>query len=600
MAALRLAGFDGLIPRMSPTLMGDQFAQVASNVKLYSKELRYWRGPKLTYTPPPAAYQTLYRLFSSAGASAFLLWTNVVDVAVSPGADPNGETRIYYTGDGAPKKTNWAMATGGAEPYPSTSMPMGVTAPTVAPTLALTPDGTGVVETRAYAYTVVSKFGQVSAESAPSPPSTINVKPVGATVVVSGFGAPVTAENITTRRIYRTVVGATTTDYEFVAEIPVATTSFNDNLTVAQLQNVIPSVGWLPPPVDLIGLIALPGGSLCGFVNNTVYFSEPYYPHAWPLAYAINIPVMKIVGLAAVGSSVAVMTGTSPYFIHGGEPGQMYVEKVQMQEPCTDKSTIAADEDGVVYASPNGLVILSANQRSLATTNLFTADEWRPMVPTNMKAAILEGRYFGVFPGESPPRALLLSRTDPPALSFMQLPARALHTDARNGLLFFVHDTDFRVYQLDADEAAPLAYEWKSKRFFSETAQTYSLLRVDADYSQLGNDATYAQDLQDAIDHNTAAFAAGDLMGSINAVPLNTWDINGSVLWNLPGRFSSRTLQIILRGDDDVIQATLRPFSLDPLRVPSFKSREFTVDILGNIPVRSVHLATTIEELHGT
>src|SRR5678816_1508895 len=117
MAAIRVLGFDGLIPRMSPTLMGEQFAQIASNVKLYSKELRFWRGPKLApdTNAPPANYQTLYRLFHSTGATAFLLWTTDVDVAISPVADTTGETRIYYTGDGAPKKTNWAMATGGAD-----------------------------------------------------------------------------------------------------------------------------------------------------------------------------------------------------------------------------------------------------------------------------------------------------------------------------------------------------------------------------------------------------------------------------------------------------------------------------------------------------
>ena len=115
MSAIRVQAFDGLIPKLSPTLLGDTFAQIASNVKLYSKELRYWRGPLLVHTPPPAPYRTLYRLFNNAGASVFLLWLTDVDVVPSPVADTS-ESRIYYTGDGPPKKTNYAMATSGGEP----------------------------------------------------------------------------------------------------------------------------------------------------------------------------------------------------------------------------------------------------------------------------------------------------------------------------------------------------------------------------------------------------------------------------------------------------------------------------------------------------
>jgi hypothetical protein len=606
MAAIRVLGFDGLIPRASPTLMGDQFAQVASNVKLYAKELRFWRGPVAVQDqPPPAAYKTLYRLFHSTGATAFLVWLNEVDVAVSPVADTTGETRIYYTGDGAPKKTNWAMATGGAQPYPSAFMDMGVPRPTGAPGLTLVTDGTGTLETRSYVYTLVQQFGAIQAEGAPSPPSTIDVHPLGSTVRIDGFtGWPDSAQqNVRAIRIYRTVVGVSTVSYQFVTELPHVPGGsgefYNDSLTVAQLGEVISSTSFVGPPVDLAGLIALPSGALAGFVGNTVYFSEPYFPHAWPVAYAITIPVMKIVGLGAVGSSVAVMTGTTPFFIHGGIPGQMYVEKVPLEEPCVAKPTIATDEDGIVYASPNGLVGLSPSNRGLMTTGLFTADEWRPLIPSTMVAEVLQGRYFGVFPNENPSRALILSKNDPPALSFMNLPALALHTDARNGILFYVHDLDHKIYQLDADEITPLNYEWKSKRFFHDQAVTFSLMRVDADYGQIADEAAYEAAYAAAVAANSGLFAQ-DLQGANDATAIDTFDINGSIMHNLPQRGSSRTLQVVLRGDDGIVHANLQPFSLDPFRIPPFKSRQLEITILGNVNVRSLHMATTMEELLAT
>jgi hypothetical protein len=598
MTSIRVLGFDGLIPKLSPSLLGENFAQVASNVKLYSKELRFWRGPLLAYAPPPAAYKTLYRLFNSVGGSVFLLWLTEVDVAVSPVADTT-ESRIYYTGDGTPKKTNYAMATSGAEPYPSAStgfMEMGVPAPLTAPTLALTPDGTGTVETRAYVYTYISHFGAVSAESAPSPAASIDVKPTGATVTVSGFAAPPAGYNITSRRIYRTVVGASTVTYQFVEEVILATASYPDSKTVAQLGEVLGTIGWLPPPATLAGLVSLPGGALAGFVGNTVYFSEPYHPHAWPLKYAITLPVNKIVGLGVVGSSVAVMSDTQPFFIHGGDPGSMYTEKVPLQEPCVAKATIAADEDGVVYASPNGLVLLSAQTRGLVTNTLFTYDEWRPLVPATMKSVVMEGRYFGVFPNETPSRCLILSRGDPPALSYMNMPALCMHVDARNGFLFYVNDHDNFVYQLDADDETPMNYEWRSKRWFVDQAQTFSLLRLDADFGQVLSAEAFQAAYDAAVAWNTAHFP-GPLMGAMNEVPINTWDVNGSILLNLPRRASSRTVQVVIYGDDHNVVANLTPYTLDPIRVPPFKCRQLELAILGNINVRSLHLATTIEEL---
>ena len=142
------------------------------------------------------------------------------------------------------------------------------------------------------------------------------------------------------------------------------------------------------------------------------------------------------------------------------------------------------------------MLLSSANRGIVTVDSLFTADEWRPLIPATMHATVMVGRYFGVFPNETPSRALILSRKDPPALSFMNLPAAAMHVDARNGFLFYVHDgTDpavlGKVYQLDADAVTPLNYTWRSKRFFVDQAQTFSLMRLDADYSQVQDQAAF-------------------------------------------------------------------------------------------------------------
>jgi hypothetical protein len=598
MTALRVRAFDGLVPKLSPTLLGDNFAQRAENVKLYSGELRYWRGPTRVHDSPGTGYQSLYRLYNSAGASVFLLWSTNVDVAAGPVADTT-DSRIYYTGSGTPKKTNYALATSGAEPYPTSYLEMGLPKPSAAPAATVTVAGTGTAETRAYVFTWVSTFGALKEESQPSDPATVTVQPVGATVRINGFpAAPAGAYNITHRRIYRTVVGSASVSYEFVAEIAIGTTLYDDSLTAAQLGEVLATEGWTPPPATLAGLVALPSGTLAGFVGNTVYFSEPYFPHAWPVAYAITLPVANIIGLGVLGSSLAVMTDTIPIFIHGGIPGEMYTEQVQLNEPCIAKATITGDADSVIYASPNGLVGLASNGRGLLTANLFTTDEWSSLIPATMKAVVYQGRYIGLFPDEVPSRAMILSRNDPPALSFIQMPADAMHVDARNGLLFYVDAITGDVYQLDADNNQPVSFEWRSKRWQLEAATTFSCLRLDADYSQLTDAAAYNAQAAAIAAYNASVFA-GNLAGALGASAVNTFDVNGSLMQNQPELASSRTAQVVIYGDGEVV-ANVTLDSLDPIRLPPFKARELELAIFGNVYVRSLHIASTMEELRGT
>ncbi|WP_230685400.1 hypothetical protein, partial [Streptococcus pneumoniae] len=75
----------------------------------------------------------------------------------------------YYTGDGTPKWTDNSIGLTGGPPYPQASRELAVPAPTTAPAIALTTDGTGTDATRYYVETFVNDLGW---ESAPSPIST--------------------------------------------------------------------------------------------------------------------------------------------------------------------------------------------------------------------------------------------------------------------------------------------------------------------------------------------------------------------------------------------------------------------------------------------
>ena len=594
MPQLKILGFDGVVPRMSATMLGDSQAQVASNVKLYSRELRYWRGPALDFNPSISSIKSIYHYYSADPDPIWLTWQTDVDVCTSPMTDAS-DYRIYYTGDGVPKKSNYSLITTGTGAYPRASLNMGVPAPTGAPTATRVGSGTTNAESRYYVYTYVSTFGSVKEESAPSPPSNLVTIYTGDSCTVNGFTtAPTSGYNITHKRIYRTVTGATTDSYEFVAEIAVATTSYSDSLTAAQLGEVLPTIGWSPPPDTLAGLIPLPSGALAGFSGDTVYFSEPFYPHAWPLAYALNVPY-RIKGLGIYGTSVVVMTERYPYIINGGIPGAMSVERVPILEPCVSKQSIVSDEFGVVYASPNGLVGIGAESRSVTTNALFRRDEWQAQSPDKIAGVVVDSKYFAIYPTSTDAQAMVLSRDDIPALSYIDVFASALHVDSRTGKLYFCDSGDDSIYELDANELIPLPYEWKSKRFVLPQATSFSCIKLDADFSQADVSAAYQAQV-DAITASNATLFSGSLNGVLNTTAINTYDINGSVLANIPLFAAARTVQVDIYGDGALV-ATTTISSFDPLRLTPFKSRTIEVKITGNVNVRSVALATTVPEL---
>ena len=187
------------------------------------------------------------------------------------------EFRIYYSENGACKKTNYELcsdATGedaeDAPPYKW--LHMGVPYPTQKLIITATrvpndpdqwaedhPDedyeeySADNTDNRVYVYTYVSEFGDIEEESAPSDPTEIVCDTVGGSVHITGFGdAPTDHYNITKVRLYRAVTGSSTTIYMLVDEMELedhkfpesgrslngvdwADSTYNDTRTVAQL-----------------------------------------------------------------------------------------------------------------------------------------------------------------------------------------------------------------------------------------------------------------------------------------------------------------------------------------------------------------------------
>jgi hypothetical protein len=603
MPYIQLQNFSGIAPRTGPTQLEPNQAQIAVNVRETSKELRSWKKEVVEYTPNYTNVQTIYKLYNTpTGTYKWLEWTTDVDIAVGPVGDIT-ESRIYYTGDGTPKKTNWALATtsgAGTKPFPNAYYNMGVLAPAAAPTLVKSGGSGTVHEDRAYVYTNISTFGSVQEESAPSPAGTVSSVEPNATVTVSGFSSvAVSGYNITSRRIYRSVTGTGSVVYAFVAEIPVATASYADTVLAINLGGTLESLYYTEPPSTLQGIVAMANGILVGFTGNQVWFCEPYLPHAWPSNYMMTVND-EIVGLGAFDSSVVVLTKHQPFVITGTSPGGMSQVKLPMMQPCVSKKSITTDQYGILYASPNGLVSIASGTQDVVTTALYTREEWQALNPSSLVSKVYNNLYIGFYTTGGVTKSIVISRGDIPPLFIFDYSASALFVDHQNANIYAVSTIDNLVYQLDADTNNNTFYEWMSKKFVMPNPVNFAAFKVIANYDYISDGIAYNNLIASIIAENQALFAAagGNLESTVNGSVFNLFPVNGSILTSIPGSPAvTRTITIFIYGDGNLIYTT-GVTTQEPIRIPAtVKAYTYEIKISGNAPVRGFDMATSIGEL---
>lgn len=610
MPNIRLDSFSGISPRTGPADLAPNQAQVAKNTKLQSGDIRPWRKPLLAYTPGLGDVRTIYRMLNpSTSATAWLEWGTDVNVVSGPVADTS-EVRVYYTGDSTPRKTNWNLATTsgtGSKPFPNAYLQMGVPAPAAAPTLAAS-GGTAPTETRAYVYTYISTFGSVLEESGPSPAGTVTCNSSGATVTVSAFStAPTTAAgyNITAIRVYRSITGTSSVSYQYVGTVSVtpgtgvASGSFSDTTTAANLGVVLPSLYYLPPPSDLKGLVAMPNGVLAGFTGNQVWFCEPYLPHAWPSSYMLTVGA-PIVGLGVFGQSLVVCTTSNPYLISGSTPGGMTQEKLPLNEPCVSKKSIVGDQFGVLYASPNGVVSIAPGSMDVISRPLMTRDEWQAYAPTTIIGAIYQNMYMAFYESGTTKSCLVFMRGDSPPLITLENDAKAVFVESTTANVF-VAQSDNKIYQLDGDTVNNMFFEWMSKKFILPSPVNFAALKAQADWAYISDAGAYNAVLAQIVAANQAIWAAGgSLKSTVDATPLNGLLLNGSTLTPQPAQADVRNVQVIVRADEAQIFSTSIT-SGEPVRMPAAsKAYVYEVRITGNTSVRTFNMATSIGELRAS
>jgi len=411
------------------------------------------------------------------------------------------------------------------------------------------------------------------------------------------------------KRIYRVLTGSAGAEFQFVAEIAVATTTYNDTKAASALGEILPSEDWEMPPVNMIGMGSAANGVMFGFSKNELCLSESFRPHAWPSKYRVAF-TRDIVAVESYSSGIVVATKGKPGVVIGSTPGTMQPDDIEVIEPCLSKRGTAGMAFGVIYPSPNGWVLSGVGGTAVASQDVVTKTEFETFFPATMLAVAYQGRYFAWYTnGSGVVRGLVFDKSGQGAvLTPLQQAADAAWTDPETGELYIVHDG--KIKKWDGDTFNNLPFEWRSKVITLPDLVNLGAARVRAKYDDLADSA--AEDAQEALD---AAYNADILnnpevwpgqsntRGDFGGNMLGEFMLGGSLLRDSSfATFDNRSLQFQLYAADDegdmVLRHTKNLTNDRAFKLPDgYMSADFEVQLLGNIDARGFEVAETMREL---
>lgn len=532
MTFIRQENFGGIAPKVDPRRLSDELAQEAENCLFEENTLRSLREPATTGANLNVGTDTIFRY-----QGAWLQFSEPTHAVLSPVVN-DVHQRVYITDSTYPKVRSGAGVYRLGVPAPGT--------PTVSgPVVIEDPDTLVEVETVYYVVTVVDGFG---AEGPPCLPTIGKLRNRNEPLSVTFTTKPSGDYNLgagAKLRIYRSNSGTESTVFQFAGEVPFFSQGFTDNVLNEELQEVLPSTTWSGPPDDnsslwpdgpLQGMEYGPNGILSGFSKRTVYFSEPYLPHAWPTEYSITIRD-EIKATKWISAGLLVVTNGIPVLITGAHPASMTVFEPEKGYACSSARSLVDMGGWAIYQSPDGLIAVEGLKFILLTEEFYTNNLWRGQVPTNSIGGNSEGRYVLFWDNGAGERQGLVF--DPlagkNAITTTSLYSGLAYHDMPTGNLL-VRDPDSNTVAV-FDAGGKLPYVWRSKIYTLPTPTNFAFLELVANNYPV-----------------QVVLKAGDRWGQINTV------FSGNVaerIVPLPSGFESLSWSIEVSGTQEIVYAGL-------------------------------------------
>ena len=379
----------GRRPLVSPRLLEQHMSQTAENCEFDTGKLVAVKDPTQVTDHGVLVPKTLWKM----GASMIIFPNGEENTVVDSPVDESNN-RIFWTDGVLPKQSDdtlWGEATWWRR--------LGVKPPAVAPTVTVSGvAGDDIQDYVSYVFTMVTTWGE---ESAPSPASAIATIKSDQYVDLSVLTTPSTSYNtFQYKRIYRLASGTQGAEYQYLAQIAYADTTYQDKGSGNALKEVetdiIETTDWALPPAGLKGLAPAHNGMFIGYDGKELYISEPNFAYAWPADYVRTFDT-DIQGIGSFNQYIIVVTKKYCYVLTGSHPLSMVKSKMGNPQGCLHDRGIVSTEFGVLYPSPDGLCLCDGRKVSVLSKKWISKADWLALNPSTLVAKWHDNKYYGFF-----------------------------------------------------------------------------------------------------------------------------------------------------------------------------------------------------------
>jgi hypothetical protein len=617
--------FAGMKPGLESHLLGANEAQLAVNCHFDRGDLRPLRAPLRVQTFTPLTIKSIYPY--AVNSTVYWIATEEdCDYAKSPIRNDTYE-RLFFTGKTEPRFfANDNITAGGLDPDVD-YIKLGIPKPTTAITVARV--GAAGAIYRSYLYIFLNSYGQ---EGSNSPTDAISDYLSGRMTIDGIEDAPA---NCAIDRIwlYRTNSSATSAEYQFVCEAFYFSTTrafavgefcvYNHqlyecttdhaagawnaaNFTAGEqvpdsaLGDVFYSEHYLVPPADLTALVQLSNGAMAGISGEMVCFSEPYEPHAWPMAYRRTCRFTPV-ALAPLGTDVMVATVGKPVRWYGQHPDSMAPYDIEEWLPCpvSYKRSISVYQGAVYWASTHGLAGVSLEAAGVATAGFINDDVWSNYAP------LFGDFHAGEYIGFTADHGVIIDFKTGTVVK-VGLNAHASCVSPVDGLFYLATDDPDAVSASTPAGVMPLALKlwegdttnfmfatWKSRLNLQNHQVNMGYCRVVLNEEAL----TAMASLVDLATLNAAIFA-GDIGGAIGDGLVGEYIIGGDDMYDLQGFTLSTDVEIKFYGDRQLIHTEIVSGIESVFSLPADDEHtRHEIEISGYVPVSLLVMAPSIDEV---
>ena len=634
---IQIDKFKGRIPKLADYNLPNDYAAKASNINIDYADLRGFPEASYIQDVGEVTPKALFRF--DEGANEHWIWDDAsLNFVRTPLASDTWE-RVYFSGLAQPRYlTNDFLS----DPFDFSTdyKKLGVPAPASAPTPGNYAPGANY---RAYIYTYVSRYGE---EGLPSPIGAIEDYDSG-NVELDDIATPPADRALKTTvdgyipkvYFYRTNSDAAgIAEFQFICEadwfddgvsysigdytvysneLYICTNphlgawaggdfSKGENVDDADLGEVCPSETWNPPDASLKGFVTMANGSIAAFKDNEVHVSIEYLPHAWPTSQRYPVD-NTIIGIAAYGTSLFVMTTAFVYMLVGPNSNQLTKIKFNPFLPCVSKESIALSPIGIIYASYAGMAIATPDGPTPYASESMGKEVWSGYLPATIRSTFYDNKYIASYSTGDADQELWGFMYDIQEHNFIELQDyyNAYFLSESDGNLYVIKrkgpSNDTRaIYEWQADLYNYVQYFWRSKVFILTDPVNFSIAEVLVDKNFYGDILAKVVENEYLAELNAAIWATGAIGGAINQEAINNaYEINGDALYNINDISISPNITFTLYVDDELkFTKTLIGNYDKPFRLPKgFKNKRVQMGLTGYIPIQRISIATSRKEL---